>query len=193
MGTLARELAESRRRNARVEAVAGSGLRPPRMLLLLSIEHLGVAISLLGFIQICLMAALVPSRSGVSSPSCSGAACSLRHIVSPFDTCKASRHPLCFHSVLAFLSHPLSFWSFDRSAGELPSWEKLLSIATPDFPRRLGPSQVRLSIAHNLLTRKHIDHVGTNRVVFPLIVLHRMEHRHFLVFVYACDPKSTLT
>lgn len=86
-----------------MEAVAVSGLSPPRMLLFLSIEHRGVAISLLGFTRICPMATLIPSRSGVSAQSCSGAGCFLRHIVSPFNTCKASRHPLCFHSVLAFL------------------------------------------------------------------------------------------
>lgn len=93
-----------------MDAVAVSGLWPPRMLLFLSIEHLGVAISL----------RWVSPNLSHGNPSSEQPGWPLRYraaelvvfrdnIVSPFDTCKASRHPLCFHPVLAFLGHSVEF------------------------------------------------------------------------------------
>lgn len=101
--------------NTHVEAVVVSWPWPPRMLLFLTIESFGVAISWLGFTQTKFKATPVPRRVVPLRPRASGACCCLRHAVLSFDTCKASRHPLCCYSVLASLSHLLGAWSFDRS------------------------------------------------------------------------------
>lgn len=60
--------------------------------------------------------------------------------------------------------------SFDQSIGELPSLVKVLSITTPDIPRRFGPLQIRLLIAHKVcVLRKYYD---TSVVSLRLVILY---------------------